>query len=308
MKNCIYIIWLITSLATAQTLKEVPSPYDLGGGQLIHFPEFPSKNITSRAVDVWLPKNYTERETYKVIYMHDGQMLFDAKTTWNQQEWGVDEWGTQLQINKETSPFIVVGIHNNPELRWNEYFPEQAIKSLTNKKPEEVQKLLKSHQYNRDLMADNYLKFLVEELKPFIDKRFSVSPYARDTFVMGSSMGGLISLYAVCKYPGVFGGAACLSTHWPGAHIYDNDLLSEILFDFFEANIPVAGFHKFYFDYGDQTLDKYYPKYAPILEKLMESKGYSESNFIQIFIEGANHSENAWRARLDQPLTFLLQP
>ena len=117
----------LSSLLSAQNIEESKATYDLSGGEIIQINAFPSVYISNRHVDVWLPDNYNDNQLYKVVYMHDGQMLFDAKTTWNGQEWGVDEWANQLQITQETSPFIVVGIHNHPKLRWYEYFPEQAF-------------------------------------------------------------------------------------------------------------------------------------------------------------------------------------
>ena len=308
MHRIIYILFFLSSLLNAQNIEESVATYDLSGGEIIQIKAFPSVYISNRNVNVWLPDNYNENQLYKVIYMHDGQMLFDAKTTWNGQEWGVDEWATQLQINQETPPFIVVGIHNHPKLRWYEYFPEQAFSISDENQQQTINKLLDSNKYIDSLLADNYLKFITEELKPYIDNRFNVSTAAKDTFVMGSSMGGLISLYAVCRYPQIFGGAACLSTHWPGAHIYDSNLLSDLLLHYFKVNIPKSGFHKFYFDYGNQSLDKYYPKYAPLVDQIMYDKGYSSFNYKQLFFEGANHSEDAWRSRLNQPVNFLLNP
>ena len=77
------------------------------------------------------------------------------------------------------------------------------------------------------VQSDAYLKFLVTELKPFIDSTFSVATDRSNTFIAGSSMGGLISMYAVCEYPAVFGGAACLSTHWPGIFTAENNPIPE---------------------------------------------------------------------------------
>ena len=83
----------------------------LAGGKLIRVDSFPSKNITPRPVDVWLPENYSSEKKYAVLYMHDGQMLFDETTTWNKQEWKVDEWASKLIKENRTKDFIVVAIH-----------------------------------------------------------------------------------------------------------------------------------------------------------------------------------------------------
>ena len=73
-----------------------------------------------------------------------------------------------------------------------------------------------------------------------------------------------------------------------------------------EANLPKAGEHKLYFDYGNKTLDAHYPQYAPKVDEILKAKGYTETNSKNLFFEGTDHSENSWNARLDQPLIFLL--
>ncbi len=103
----------------------------------------------------------------------------------------------------------MAGVWNSP-IRWREYMPQ---------KPYEAPALQKHHPLILERaggppLSDAYLQFLVEELKPFIDKRYRTLPDQQNTFVMGSSMGGLISLYAISEYPQVFGGAGCVSTHW----------------------------------------------------------------------------------------------
>ena len=155
--------------------------------------------------------------------------------------------------------------------------------------------------------SDNYLKFIIQELKPFVDSHYAVFTNRENTFVMGSSMGGLISMYAICEYPKVFGGAACLSTHWPGGNPNDSDLLANAFFDYMKKNVPSPKNHKFYFDYGTKTLDKFYPKYAPIINEIFKDKGYNASNFENLKFEGADHSEISWQKRLNIPLTFLLK-
>ncbi len=154
--------------------------------------------------------------------------------------------------------------------------------------------------------GDNYLKFIVEELKPEIDNAYSVFTDKENTFVMGSSMGGLMSMYAISEYPNVFGGAACVSTHWVGAAPREDNPLPEGIFKYMEANLPKAGSHKLYFDYGNKTLDQHYPQYASRVDEILKAKGYSETNSKNLFFEGTDHSESSWNKRLDQPLTFLL--
>jgi predicted alpha/beta superfamily hydrolase len=280
------------------------SDIQLSAGTIQRIEDFPSKYIKSRPIDVWLPENYSADNQYSVLYMHDGQMLFDATTTWNKQEWRVDEWASKLMNEDKVEDFIVVAIHNIPEIRWQDLFPEKAYSYLS-----EAEKALakdRNGNQNFSLNGDNYLRFLVNELKPFIDSGFSTNSEKEHTFVMGSSMGGLMSMYAISEYPEVFGGAACLSTHWVGAQPIEDNPLPDAIFNYMADHLPHAGTHKLYFDYGDKTLDAHYPQYAPRVDIILNEKGYSDMDSRNLFFEGTNHSENAWNKRLDQPLEFLL--
>jgi predicted alpha/beta superfamily hydrolase len=237
--------------------------------------------------------------------MHDGQMLFDATSTWNKQEWKVDEWASKLMTAGDVEDFIVVAIHNIPELRWQDLFPQKAFEFVSDLDKKNVKD--RNGNQNISLNGDNYLRFLVKELKPFIDKNLSTKPGKENTFVMGSSMGGLMSMYAISEYPEVFGGGACLSTHWVGAQPIGNNPLPEAIFQYMEQNLPNAGSHKLYFDYGNKTLDQYYPQYALRVDEILNEKGYSDKDSKNLFFEGEDHSENSWNKRLDESLVFLFE-
>ena len=278
----------------------------LGSGRVQRITEIPSAYIKPRPVDVWLPDGYSKEKAYAVLYMHDGQMLFDAATTWNKQEWKVDEIAGQLQKEQKTKDFIVVAVHNISEIRWNDYFPAKAMDFVSEDDKAKITALAHRNNANTELYADNYLKFLVQELKPLIDSVYSVESDVANTSIAGSSMGGLISMYAISEYPDVFGGAACISTHWPGAGVSDENPLPDAIFKYMEKNIPSPDRHRIYYDYGDQTLDQYYPQYASRVDAIMKAKGYDVSNFENRFFKGADHSENSWNQRLDMPFMFLL--
>ena len=115
-----------------------------------------------------------------------------------------------------------------------------------------------------EFTSDNYLKFLVEELKPFIDATYRTLPGAEDTFVMGSSMGGLISAYAVAEYPDVFGGAACMSTDW--------NVAEGAFAGWLENHLPDAGSHRIYFDHGTETYDASYGPYQLEMDAVMRNR------------------------------------
>jgi predicted alpha/beta superfamily hydrolase len=283
----------------------------LASGELQRIDSFPTIFIVPRTVDIWLPEAYSKDKKYSVLYMHDGQNLFDATTTWNNQEWKVDELASELFKTDTISEFIVVGIHNIPDIRFLDYYPEKALDYLSDKVKDSLladSKKQGSGIIFDDFKADDYLKFITQDLKPFIDSTYATLPTQENTFISGSSMGGLISMYAMCEYPEVFGGAACISTHWPGMNpTRQKNAISKSIFDYMAANLPSPDTHKFYFDYGTETLDAYYPKYLVDIDRIFESKGYTRENYMNLEFEGADHSEDSWCRRFDIPLAFLFK-
>ncbi|MFN4993726.1 MAG: alpha/beta hydrolase [Bacteroidota bacterium] len=279
-----------------------------GKVERIHY--FQSKNITPRHIDIWLPPGYPDSGKYDVLYMHDGQMLFDSDNTWNKQAWEVDEVVAQLMQAGKVRNFIVVGIWNGGQTRHADYFPQKPFELLLNQTERDTinSQLLNVGRTTTAFkpQSDNYLKFIVSELKPKIDKSYSVYTNPEHTFIAGSSMGGLISLYAVCEYPEVFGGAACLSTHWPGTFTLQNNPFPLAMQLYLEMQIPDPANHRIYFDCGNQTLDALYPSLQKNVDEVMRKMKYNQTNWLTYLDEGADHSERAWHNRLHVPLIFLL--
>ncbi|MCI0523254.1 MAG: esterase family protein, partial [Bacteroidales bacterium] len=120
----------------------------------------------------------------------------------------------------------------------------------------------------------------------------------------------LISLYAICEYPEIFGGAGCLSTHLPmgGVNIFRkfDNRLARAFRKYIATNLPDPKNHKIYFDYGTKTPDKWYEPYQKKVDKLMHASGYNEENWVTLKFEGADHSERSWNSRLSVPIIFLL--
>ncbi len=268
-----------------------------------------SAYISARNIDVWLPSDYDTSKRYSVLYMNDGQVLFDPSFSWLNDEWQVDEMMGKLLKEKSIENTIIVGVSNSELGRVDDYFPQKPFESLPQQYIDSLRIELDKVEYTKNMMedihSDNYLKFLVEELKPLIDEKYSTLPDKEHTFIMGSSYGGLISMYAICEYPDVFKGAACLSTHWIGS-FNDNPTIAQSFIDYFGKQVPDAKNHKIYFDYGTETLDQYYEPYQLKIDSIMQLNSYTESNWKTLKFEGKNHSEASWRERLDIPLTFLL--
>lgn len=256
--------------------------------------DFASSFVAARRVDVWRPDAVPNGEGLPVLYMHDGQNLFDPATAYGGVDWGVQEAVARLMEAGGLRGVIIVGVWNTSR-RWQEYMPAVELKGRN------ARTVLKNFlaKAGGKPLSDGYLRFLVEELKPFIDSHYPTLPERENTFVMGSSMGGLISLYALCRYPEIFRGAGCLSTHWPAGETPMVEALGALL--------PPAGQHRLYFDYGTATLDADYEPYQMQMDTLLRAKGYQPGvDWMTRKFEGAEHNEAAWRARVHIPLEFLL--
>ena len=280
-------------------------------GRLVEHADMASGHAAPRNVTVWLPPGYDAGEgRYPVLYMHDGQNLFDAAKA-NFGEWSVDEHLGRLIANGQVRAPIVVGVWNTP-LRLREYVPADLIAALPDDMRTAVQAL-----YGGEPLSDGYLAFLADELKPFIDRTYRTLPGVDDTTIAGSSMGGLMSLYAVMKRPEVFGACACLSTHWPlkvegleaGPELDAwRDRLVAAWTGVVSKGLPEPTAHRFYFDHGDETLDQFYGQFQSRIDDVFRQRGYGPDLFETLVFPGAQHNEASWNARLDVPLKFLLSP
>ena len=280
-----------------------------GNGKVVRYENFKSDFVTPRNVDVWLPDNYSEDEKYAVLYMHDGQMLFDPSSTWNKQEWEVDETAGKLIWYKKTQKFIVVGISSIAKIRHSELFPQKPFESLSKKRQDSILNLNRDKDtpwFGAKVNSDNYLKFIVKEVKPFIDATYATKTDRANTFIAGASMGGLISMYAICEYPEIFGGAACISTHWPGVFDAKKNPIPKAFMAYMKKKLPSPKTHKIYFDYGTETLDASYKPFQQQADKIMKEKGYTSKNWMTKEFVGADHSEKSWKERFQIPLLFLL--
>jgi enterochelin esterase-like enzyme len=276
-------------------------------GRLIDWDQVTSAHVQPRNVTIWLPPGYdTSHRRYPVIYMHDGQNIFVPGRAYGGEEWGVDEAMSRMIAARRTRGAIIVGVWNT-SLRGREYLPANVVAAL----PEaERARVLASHGGHS--LADAYLRFLVSELKPRIDREFRTLAGARHTSIIGSSMGGLISLYALGEYPRVFGQAAAVSIHWPlgdprqglGA---DPLVVANAFRVWLASSNPDARRNRLYVDIGDQTLDAYYPPYQAAMVPVFEEHGWRNgSRFALRTYPGTSHNEAAWRARVETPLAFLL--
>ncbi|MFM7396286.1 MAG: alpha/beta hydrolase [Gammaproteobacteria bacterium] len=271
-------------------------------GVIDRFSALSSQGLSPREIEVWRPPEFDPKQRYKVLYMHDGQMLFDPTRTWNRQAWEIDRTGSRLIEERLVQDFIVVGIANDPARRHAEFFPQAALNDLH---PETLRASFTEKALGGRPAADDYLKFIVEVVKPLIDRSYPTLTSRDSTFIMGSSMGGLISLYAACEYPEIFGGAAALSTHWIGTYERNNEIPSALM-SYLDRKLPAAGRTRLYMDRGTRELDALYDEAQARVDALMIKRGYTKPFFETLVFPDAGHNETSWAARVGRPIQFLL--
>lgn len=278
----------------------------VGAVQIVRHAEFKSKFVDPRHIDVWLPAGYHDSDKpFRVLYAHDGQNLFNPEwSPYSKTDWAIDEVLQQLIDDGEVENTIVVGI-GNTESRIDEYLPWEMYQDGSSA----YRARMNEYMVGDEPTSREYLQFIVEELKPFIDSQYRTRTGRDDTFLLGSSLGGLISLYGVVRYPDVFGGSVSVSTSWPSVFTEDDPASNTAPIEFLRNAIPAPGNHKFYFDYGSNELGMQFEPHQRVIDNLMRGLGYEHGELWQTHeFEGADHSEIYWRERVHIPLKFLLAP
>jgi len=213
-----------------------------------------------RRIWIYLPTDYaTSRKKYPVIYMHDGQNLFDEYTS-GYGEWGIDEILDKLPSDEES---VVVGVDHGGDYRITEYDPYDS-------------------KYGKG-RGDDYVEFLVNTLKPYIDKNYRTKKDVSHTTIAGSSMGGLISMYAILKYPDVFGNAGIFSpAFWIAPDIYQ-----------YAQQKNLSDKARIYFVCGDVE-DKTMVSDMKKMTDILQTKGINEANIPTVIMQGEKHNEKQW--------------
>ncbi len=258
-------------------------------GNIQRHANFPSKILKNRRdVLVYLPLGYRRSTSrrYPVLYLHDGQNVFDAATAFGGVEWGVDETAQNLIRQKLIEPLIIVAVANMGEDRIHEYAPTRGVYHQTGERKKRSRGL-----------ARQYGDFLVKELKPFIDRKYRTRREAEFTGLGGSSLGGLVTLAIGVLYPEVFTKLIVMSPS-----IWWDDFAILRLVDFYEKKPKL----KIWLDTGTNE-----PGWenARKLRDLLVEQGWRLYDDLHYFeAEGADHSERAWAARIDPALRFLFPP
>ena len=282
-------------------------------GRIISWPALDGGAAGPMTVWIWLPPEYesAKGKRFPVLYMHDGQNLFDKALTGYNQEWQMDEAIPRMVRQGDLRSWIVVGVQS-PRSRYRALFPQKILPLL----PSEFQKRvtdLDIGEPKSGLAGDAYLKFMVKTVKPRIEREFRTLKGPDDTAVMGSSMGGLMAFYAMAEYPEVFGQAACVSMHVALAMSSEKGVdhakiaadAAEAFRKYLATSKMKPGRNRLYIDHGTGTLDGSYGPYSSALVPMLEAAGWKGPNFSFRTFAGAEHNETAWAQRVDVPLAFL---
>jgi predicted alpha/beta superfamily hydrolase len=270
---------------------DVPPPQVLTGIIKYHSVTPKDGTLKPRNIIVWLPPGYEEENNtthYPVLYMHDGQNLMDATTAAYKVEWGVDETAQQLVTAGKVEPLIIVGIYNTGADRIAEYT-----------------QVPNPPKYPNAGKADAYGGFLVEELKPFIDKTYRTRPEGQYTGLAGSSLGGIVSLYLGMKYPDTFSRLGVVS---PSVWWANKDIVSRV--NALPGHLPLRIWEDIGTAEGDSTqAETETVEDAAALRDALVAKGWVlDSDLKYTVVEGGDHNERAWAARFGDILQYLYPP
>jgi len=243
-------------------------------GKVEYHKKFYSKYLDNkRGIIVWLPPSYLPAgkagkksgKRYPVLYMHDGQNIMNPRTSFAGVDWRVDETVTDLIKRKKIPEIIIVGIFNTKD---------------------------RLDEYSDSSKGKDYMKFIIKELKPFIDSNYKTLRDKNNNAVMGSSLGGLISFLLVWNYPKVFSKAASLS----GSFYFDSEKVIKMV-----RKEQKKKKMEIYLDHGEDGLKEGQKMFCALTVK-----GYLLGKDIDYFYDiGAGHNEADWAERLERPLKFL---
>ena len=255
-------------------------------GKIKRHRRFHSKILGNRRdVLVYLPRGYRRfsRRRYSVLYLQDGQNIFDASTSFSSVEWGVDETAERLIQKELIEPLIIVAIANTGKDRIHEYAPS----------PGAIFESALEERRSRGLGRD-YGRFLIEELKPYIDKKYRTQREAEFTGLGGSSMGGLVTMALGLWFPNVFTRLLVMSP----AVWWDNEVIVRRVEEL-DGKLPL----KIWLDTGTNEIGW---ERAQKLRDALIKKGWLLQNDLHYMeVKDGDHSEAAWAARVDPALRFL---
>lgn len=303
------------SLLPLAACSKAPDPLPrVASGRVERLENLPSRYVDARHVDIWLPASYDGKTRHPVVYLHDGQAVFDGGQAMSRIGWRMDQAVQAWAGSRAVTAPILVAIWNHESERHLEYFPQPMLSQLSRPARERAWESLPllSRPFAGDLVKEGrshseaYLDYLVQEVKPAIDARFATLRDPAHTFLMGSSMGGLISVHGLLRHPETFGAAAALSPHWIGL-FERNDEISDAALAWLRQALPSPSRGlRLYLDRGTEEMDAHYAHAHGQVDTLLRERGYLAPQAVSRVVKGAGHNERDWGARAHQVLAFLL--
>ncbi|WP_298172915.1 alpha/beta hydrolase-fold protein [Novosphingobium sp.] len=276
-------------------------------GRRIEYAEVQAAGLPPQRLTIWLPPGYdTSGKRYPVLYMHDGHNLFDLKASNFNKIWAADK--AMLKVMAQgIEPRVIVAIWAPGKDRFRQYLPRPAYDAAP-----PALKARMDEMAGGPVISDVYLAWLAGPLKSWVDASFRTRPGREDTAIAGSSMGGLMSCYAIAARPDVYGQAACVSSHWPAigpdtVKGFNPDTLA-VWTGFFDRTLGAPAGRRIWMDHGTATLDAFYAPYQEPIDAEFVRLGWQRgTDFESRIYPGAEHEENAWAARLPEIFAWLFR-
>jgi len=255
-----------------RTSAELPVQGQITGTVKYHR-QLTGQGVLPRDVIVWLPPNYQQNidKRYPVLYMHDGQNIIDPNTSSFKVDWSVDEALTRLIKDKKVAPMIVVGMSSTAN---------------------------RTAEYSPGVTGEAYMSFVVNNVKPLIDKTYRSKTTREHTLIGGSSMGGIMSLMLLWQYDDIFSKALCMS---PAFKIKDLDYVTTIT-DYQGKKKDI----KIYIDNGGVGLEQRLQPGIDDMLQALKQQGH-QKNMFWVVDENAKHTEAAWAKRFPDAIQWLIQ-
>ncbi|MDY7097674.1 MAG: alpha/beta hydrolase-fold protein [Pseudomonadota bacterium] len=275
--------------------------------RILEYRDIQAAGLPVQRLSIWLPAGYHAATTrYRVLYMHDAQNLFDPALSNFNKVWAADRAMKDHAAKRSEDPWIIVGIWSPGIDRYRQYLPLPAYNMADG-----TLRAAMDDYAQGPIVSHRYLDWITQALKPWVDSQFRTKPDRDSTAIIGSSMGGLISLYAFLEHRDVFGRAGCVSTHWPAIAPQNVDSTDPELLAIWRSmlaeKLGEPDGRKLWFDLGTATLDAYYPAYQAQIDAFMASTNWRRGHdWESRTYPGAEHEENAWAKRLPDVFDWVL--
>lgn len=281
-----------------------------GPGRFLEWEQLAVEGLPDQRVSIWLPPEYDAypRRRFPVLYMWDGQNLFDPATTHYGKAWMVQDVLKGMVARGEAEPHIVVGIWSPPgKDRYRVYLPHAVHARIAGPIRASMDDMA-----GGPIASDAMLRWTAEVLKPRFDREFRTRSGARDTTVVGASMGGLMACYAALERPDIFSRAGCVSAHFaladPELATRHRPAIEAAWSEYLAARFRSADGQRIWLDHGTATLDASYAPWQRHVAARFEAAGWQrDRDFAARVYPGAEHDEIAWHARLPEMLRWLWQ-